>query len=637
MTPRPTRYRRGIALPVLLFVILLGGGLALGLGSAGTPIRADRSQQTSKTLAAARAALIGRAVNDDNRPGSLPCPDLVTDNAGLSNLPGDGKADLLTRNQCPSQLGRLPWITLATPRAVDMANEVLWYVVAPGLRDDDSAIPVNSDTPTGLSLNGEPEIAALLITAAAPRPGQSRPSQNAGDYLEGRLNGTAPYDYQTTTDPGETISAITRSQLFAAVEQRVAHSIRHCLGAHARQSGTFPWPAPLAASDRQGREGARFGRIPQTQPSAGIARRIVATAAAITTQADHLRAASPTEQAAALADLADGASWAANLLDQLGRISAETQALADSASGLLNKLQSLVEAAAANDRIARSEGESIRAGADSALLTVDRLAEAFLRYGLDFHQDGTGTRQSLLAAQTALQQQAEVFARLDTANPRPVQRDLVAPARAVGAASADCNRQTHEISQLAGELTTQTKERLLLAQGLQTTIGGRDGAIAALDEWQRKPSPENRLRADQAIAASLDGSNRLATGLDTLATLPGDEPGTAWPMVWASRHCAFISDETGWWQANRWAELIFYQASDPLDPSRKTLQIGGRPSQSLIVVSAGGKLAHQQRPGGRIADYLEAGNADPSRDGEARNPIARFDYPAGAGNDQLAY
>ena len=139
--------------------------------STATPISpAARIQQEAKlaaTLARAKEALIARAVTDANRPGSLPCPDLITNDGGLSNFPGDGKADMFTLTQCPSYVGWLPWVTLDLPELSDDTGTRLWYALSPELRDDDSAQPINSDRALAQQLDGAADIAAVIIASRA--------------------------------------------------------------------------------------------------------------------------------------------------------------------------------------------------------------------------------------------------------------------------------------------------------------------------------------------------------------------------------------------------------------------------------------------------------------------------------------
>jgi hypothetical protein len=343
MNSARVRQRQGGA---ILFALLVGSlfgivaYLSLASGKQPTsPQTADAALQS--TLSQAREALISRAAADDNRPGSLPCPDLLTDTPSLANSPGDGKADMLTRNQCPSHVGWLPWVTLGIPQPLDDRHGTLWYVIAPGLHDDDSAMPINSDKPTGLTLNGTGEIAALLIAGRTPLPGQQRPSNDPGDYIEGHWqNGTGLEYVQGANVDNDKILAISRVELIAAVEQRIAHRIRHCLSAHARQVGYFPWPAPLAANLRQGQRSALFGRIPLTQPNDGIARELEKASTDLARQIATLsNAPDAAEQLIALAQLAEFSIRAKNLYGTLTEVTDELQVLGNKATNSLNKLR----------------------------------------------------------------------------------------------------------------------------------------------------------------------------------------------------------------------------------------------------------------------------------------------------------
>jgi len=131
------RYRqRGGALMILLVIIVAGLAAALISSLSITALENARKKTNFDVMAQAKDALIGRAVNDSSIPGSLPCPD--TNN--------DGSAELLSGNNCPSYIGRLPWITLGLPDLRDASGERLWYALSPAFRDDNSASPLNSNT-----------------------------------------------------------------------------------------------------------------------------------------------------------------------------------------------------------------------------------------------------------------------------------------------------------------------------------------------------------------------------------------------------------------------------------------------------------------------------------------------------------
>jgi len=128
--------QRGAALMVMLVIMIIGSAAFLVSSLSTTALKNARQETTANALAQAKEALIGRAVADNNMPGSLPCPD--TDD--------NGSAELLSGNDCPSYIGRLPWKTLGLPDLRDGSGERLWYALSTNFRDDDSARPLNSDT-----------------------------------------------------------------------------------------------------------------------------------------------------------------------------------------------------------------------------------------------------------------------------------------------------------------------------------------------------------------------------------------------------------------------------------------------------------------------------------------------------------
>jgi hypothetical protein len=254
----------GIALVALLVLLIMAGAYAFYRYANVAGGRIQQEATLAATLARAKEALIARAVTDANRPGSLPCPDTV----------GDGKAAMFTLTQCPSYVGWLPWVSLDLPELTDDTGTRLWYALSPTLRDDDSAQPINSDTPMSLRIDGGVgEIAAIIIAPRSALTGQTRPSNNAADYLEGdNANGDANYVSGPASNSfNDMVAIITRQELMAAVEKRIANEIKACLEEHAASTvenpaQTYPWPAPLANSIFKGTAESLFGMVPATQP-----------------------------------------------------------------------------------------------------------------------------------------------------------------------------------------------------------------------------------------------------------------------------------------------------------------------------------------------------------------------------------
>jgi hypothetical protein len=347
------------------------------------------------TLAKAKEALIARAVTDSNRPGSLPCPDLITNNAGLNNYPGDGKSDMFTLTQCPSYIGWLPWATIDLPESTDETGTRLWYALAPSLRDDDSAYPINSDTAMALRVDGGGEIAAIIIAPGAALAGQNRPSNNPADYLEGdNANG----DFNYVSGPAgpalnDFITIITRQELMAAVEKRVASEVKVCLEQHALATAnslhSYPWPAPFSSLDFRGKSGSYFGQLPATQPSPGLNAMLQANIAQIQTASTALNAATQASaQLAAVQQLGEALSQARNLYDvmyvvatrlwQYASITANSSAALDSeiAADLLPISSGLVA-------IINSEQTRIRTKAQTVSDQIDDVYTSLDESGID--------------------------------------------------------------------------------------------------------------------------------------------------------------------------------------------------------------------------------------------------------------
>ena len=329
MTPPPIRplgrNQSGVALFLFLVLLILAGSYAFYRTANVSAMRNDRNAAQQSSLARAKEALIARAVADLDRPGSLPCPDLITNLPG-NNIPGDGKADLFSMNQCPSYVGWLPWITLDLPELVDDSSTRLWYVLAPQLRDDDGAQPINSNTALGMSVDGVSDsVAALIIAPGAALAGQNRPSNNPADYLEGE-NGNGN-DHIFVTGPqsatfNDQMVIITRQELMAAVEKRVANELKTCLAQHAADNlntaHTYPWPALLSDTGYRGSAGALFGLVPDTQPGSGAESQLKASTSALNDAKTALATASTaTDQLTALLVVSRAATYALTLYDKL--------------------------------------------------------------------------------------------------------------------------------------------------------------------------------------------------------------------------------------------------------------------------------------------------------------------------------
>ena len=213
-----------------------------------TSIALRRDKDTAAAFAQAKQALIGRAVADQNRPGSLPCPDI--DNDGVLTL----NVDYFSGGVCASLIGRLPWRTLGLPDLRDDAGERLWYALSDLFSDNLATGPINSDSRGNRTVHRDSTAAMLTSTAvavifapgsivggqvrnpaisaacAAP-PGTIATTLCAANYLEttgGANNATVAGPYiaaERSATFNDQLLVITTAELMPPVEQRVAREL----------------------------------------------------------------------------------------------------------------------------------------------------------------------------------------------------------------------------------------------------------------------------------------------------------------------------------------------------------------------------------------------------------------------------
>ena len=277
MPAYPHRQAQSGAVLLIMLVIMVVGIAAVlvsSLNSSG--IKNARQNNSAAVLVQAKEALIGRAVSDMNRPGTLPCPDALTDIVG-TNIPGDGIADLLAGNECPSYIGRLPWKTLGISDLRDGTGAPLWYALSRNFRDDNSNM-INSETNGTLTVSGNQtvnNVAAIVFAPGAPLCAQSRGANAAlNQYLEAMTTVAAtnavianasndcansPYNDQHL--------AITATQLIQPVEMRIGREAKACLDNYAAiNGGKYPWASDSTdISFSYSKSNTLFGRLPKHQ------------------------------------------------------------------------------------------------------------------------------------------------------------------------------------------------------------------------------------------------------------------------------------------------------------------------------------------------------------------------------------
>ena len=550
--PPNARKQSGIALIMFLVALILAGSYAFYRSSSIGATRVQQEAKLAATLARAKEVLIARAVTDANRPGSLPCPDLITNNVGLSNIPGDGKADMFTLTQCPSYVGWLPWVTLDLPELTDDTGTRLWYALTPELRDDDSAQPINSDRALVLRLDGSADIAALVIASRAPLGSQARPSNNPADYLDGE-NGNGD-DRNFVSGPpapafNDMVVAITRQELMAAVEKRVAGEVKTCVEEHAASAGntghTYPWPAPLSTSTFRGTAASLFGQVPTTQPGAGPENMLKQSTSDLTNAKNALASASTaTDQMTALLVVNDAALYARTLYDRLQNVASALAQAADSSRTGFATLDADITSATANGRISRTERNALRAEAITVKDGLTALQNALTDSGIDPYP-GEVLAQDLLLQQkittaigsptaatfTALKNQALVLVELYSLSTTPNPDISAARTNALNAATTTVNAATSAAAAPGNAALVAAASSA--AQALVTADSNLRSTIAA--NRINLHSSEISVRAD-LLSSLLSAviSNPGATTAADLANGIADLQGVATTLTTAS-------------------------------------------------------------------------------------------------------
>lgn len=260
------RKQSGVVLVAFLLLLVTGASFVFlrGLNAAATQFYRDT--QTASALAEAKAALIGRAATDNDRPGTLPCPDI--DN--------DGSAELFSGTDCPAYMGRLPWRTLRLSDIRDGSDERLWYVLSPTYHDHPSAQPINSNTLGTLAVSGTVtanDVLAIVIAPGITLGGQERNSaaiNNVLHYLEGE-NSDGDNDFVVASlneTFNDQLTVLTWDSLLPTVERRVAGELRNVLNNYfANSSATpsaryYPYAAKFDDSSYTCTFNERHGHVP---------------------------------------------------------------------------------------------------------------------------------------------------------------------------------------------------------------------------------------------------------------------------------------------------------------------------------------------------------------------------------------
>jgi hypothetical protein len=387
MTNKPLSARKqtGIALVMLLVLLVLGGAFAF-YWSANLDFGRS-AQDTKLTLALARAkeALIAYAVIDDKRPGRMLCPDII----------GEGNSDWsLSRTYCDTSSGWLPWKTLGLTEGTDDHGTKFWYAFTP-VFSGTQGTPLNSDTLTSIHVDvpaGSPsnDVVAVII---ATRGALDTRNADGDDYY---YSGTS-----TAPDDNDVIAVVTRQELMAAVEKRIANEVKACLEGHAtfadNTSHTYPWPAPLSNSIFKGVSDSFFGMVPETQPG-NPDDALKQTFNSLSTSKNSLNLALTANdlatQKAVILEIQEIAAYARAQFDRLFIVATALKKAADEAAKVefcnapspqpnFKTLDQIFQSATANATAFTDSGASLSDATKGTLPTFAPLLEALVNSGFD--------------------------------------------------------------------------------------------------------------------------------------------------------------------------------------------------------------------------------------------------------------
>ena len=215
-------------------------------------VKVSGEERTRHALNQAKEALIGYAVifpetdaktgtDPIEGPGYLPCPDIT------NNGTAGGSCSLSTTST--TSIGRLPYITLEIQDIRDGHGERLWYIVSNNFRNNPKNEPLNSetagDTSGSLTVNGIPDIAAIILAPGVPQDNQNRNTgpNDYSNYLEITVSADAKSITISNTD---NYILLTRDELMNTVEKRVLGEVKTMLTSYYGTYNAYPLLATFA-------------------------------------------------------------------------------------------------------------------------------------------------------------------------------------------------------------------------------------------------------------------------------------------------------------------------------------------------------------------------------------------------------
>lgn len=361
--------QKGAVLWMLLIAIIMAGSFAF---YRSTNVQFSKNSQQNSlllTLTQAKEAIIAYAVIDDKRPGRILCPDLK----------GDGISPTLARDDCTSYLGGLPWKTLDLSETTDDRGTTPQLVVYKSFGGDRNDPPLNSETTTAIRVhapNGSVNTDAVALIIAPRGNLDPRNDDDDNNYYEGQSDEDGNNDI---------IVVITRAELMATVEKRLAGEVRICLDLEAQTTGAYPWPAPMANLNFHGNAGSLFGRIPNTQPSPSHEKTITDNATKINTLRSNISEATGVNEQINALNLVNPkiAKFDTQIYNPWSFSIAPFALQSANTLSALNQLGKDITSAISNDRISATELKTLRSNSTQINLDLNSFAILLADTGLD--------------------------------------------------------------------------------------------------------------------------------------------------------------------------------------------------------------------------------------------------------------
>lgn len=244
MNPRCSAPQKqgGVALLVFFMVVFFATASAFLTVVNNNVVGRQSAVNTISALSAAKDSLIAYAVLHGDYygaagagPGHLPCPD--TNDNSSENSP------------CNTPFGRLPEsITVPGGPVFPLSSydsgvdQQIWYALSDDFRRNPTGV-LNSSSTGNITLDGQTNIAAVLIFPDEAQISQSRPNNNAANYLEaGNALGTA-FVSNNPADPenfNDTVLGISVDEIMSPVTARVAETIKIQLDIYHGLNGNYP-------------------------------------------------------------------------------------------------------------------------------------------------------------------------------------------------------------------------------------------------------------------------------------------------------------------------------------------------------------------------------------------------------------